>query len=214
MPDRILTTTLLCLLFLPFLSFTQIGFTPTADPADFRHRLEEATKKIHSIESNFVQEKNMSALSEKITSKGKFIFQKEKSLRWEYTEPYQYLIILHNDKFLVRDDAKVSKFDVQSNKVFREINTIILGCVQGTLLQDTKRFSAVYLENQNYYLVKLKPLTSPMRESLSEIRIYFDKQDLTVSKLEMQEVSGDYTNIAFTQKKFNMTYPDEKFNIK
>lgn len=205
---------LFILLWIPSFVTAQAGFRSMADPAGFRKKFEESTRKIHSISSVFVQEKNMSALSEKITSRGTFTFQKEKSLRWEYTQPYPYLIILHNDKILVRDDSKVSKFDVQSNKVFREINTIILGCVQGTLLQDARRFSSVYLENSDLFMVKLTPLTSPMKESLSEIRIFFDKNDLTVTRLEMQERSGDYTNIVFSQKKFNIPYPDDTFKIK
>ncbi len=204
----------LLLLFMPSMVFSQQGFTPLKDPSAFKKRVAESSSKIFSIESTFIQEKNLSVLSEKIISKGKFYFRKEKSLRWEYTDPYKYLIILHDDKFLIKDEGKVSKFDVQSNKMFREINTIFLGCVQGTLLADEKRFSSTFAENNSSYLVKLKPLETPMKETLKEIWIYFGKTDLMVSKLEMHEYSEDYTNISFTVKNINQTITDDKFRIK
>ena len=194
--------------------FSQPGYIPLKDPSGFKQRLAVASSKVTSIESNFIQEKNLSVLTDKITSKGRFYFKKEKSLRWEYTDPYKYLIILQNDKFIVNDEGRVKKIDIQSNSVFREINTIILGCVQGTLLNDEKRFSSLCFENNSGYLVKLKPLSSPMKEVLDEIRIFFDKSDLTVSRLEMQERSGDYTNISFILKKINQPIPDDKFKIK
>jgi outer membrane lipoprotein-sorting protein len=207
------TCLLLCvfLFFIPGITYPQQGYTSIKNIADFKLRLTAAAAKVATIESNFTQEKNLNVLSDKIISKGKFYFKKEKSLRWEYSEPYQYLIILHDDKIILRDENMVSKFDVQSNKMFREINTIILGCVQGTLLHDEKRFSSAFSENSSYYLVKLKPLGNPLKESLSEIWIFFDRSDLTVSKLEMHENSGDYTNISFSLKKINQTITDDKF---
>ena len=53
-----------------------------------------------------------------------------------------------------------------------------------------------------------------MKEMISEIQIYFDKKDYSMSKLKLIEPGGDYTNIEFTNKKFNTTIPDEKFSFK
>jgi outer membrane lipoprotein-sorting protein len=60
-------------------------------------------------------------------------------------------------------------------------------------------------------MVKLKPLASNLKDYLSEIRIFFDKNDFTVTRLEMHEPSGDYTNIDFSVEKINTNLPDEKF---
>ena len=63
------------------------GYTAVADVAKFREQFAAATQKTTSIKSNFVQEKNLSMLSEKITSKGKFFFKKESRVRMEPLEP-------------------------------------------------------------------------------------------------------------------------------
>ena len=135
-------------------------------------------------------------------------------LRWEYTEPFKYMIILNNGKILVRDEERENRFDTRSSKVFAEINSILLGCAQGTLLNDEKKFQATYFEVSNNYLVKLKPKDPKLKEIFSEISIYFDGSDFSVSRLVMNEASGDFTTIKFSAKKMNIPIPDEKFRIK
>ena len=51
------------------------GYTQVADLAKFKTEFVTATQKTHTIKSNFIQEKNLSMLSEKIVSKGKFWFK-------------------------------------------------------------------------------------------------------------------------------------------
>jgi outer membrane lipoprotein-sorting protein len=181
------------------------------NPAGFKQKFAEATRNTQTIEASFIQEKNLSVLSEKIITRGRFLFKKEKKLRWEYTEPFHYLIILNNGTMFIQDEEKQSRIDIRNNKMFAEINSIIMGCVQGNLFNDEKKFLPAFYENSGSFLVKLKPLASNLKEYLSEISIWFDKNDLSVTRLEMHEPSGDYTKIDFSKKKINTNLPDEKF---
>ncbi len=194
-------------------AISQHNFSAMPDPASFIRSFNEASSRITTIESNFTQEKNLSLLTEKVISKGKFYFKKENLLRWEYTAPYAYLIIFRDSRVLIRDNEKESTIDTRENKVFSEINSIILGSVKGTLFSDAKRFSPAFFESPSQYLVRLTPLSPQLKEYLSEIRIFFDRKDMTVTMLEMQELSGDYTRISFENKKINATIPDEKFTF-
>src|SRR4026207_213357 len=85
------------------LSAQYAGYSPVPDAAKFKIDFSEATKKILSIKSDFVQEKNLSMLSEKIISKGKFWFKKENQVRMQYSQPYPYLMILNKDKVFIRE---------------------------------------------------------------------------------------------------------------
>ena len=193
--------------------FSQGSLTEINNPASFKQKFLEATRKTQTIEADFIQEKNLSILSEKIVTKGRFMFKKEKKLRWEYTEPFHYLIILNNGTMFIQDEEKKSKIDIRSNKMFAEINSIIMGCVQGNLFNDEKKFLSSFFENSGSFVVKLKPMASNLKEYLSEIRICFDKNDLFVTRLEMHEPSGDYTNIDFFGEKINTNLTDEKFLV-
>ncbi len=199
---------LLMILVFPVVVSGQKSFAEMKDHAGFIKRFNEATASINTIESSFTQEKNLSMLSDKIITRGKFYFKKEKQLRWEYTDP---LIIFRDDRIFIRDEEKETRFDTRENRMFGEINAIILGSVRGNLFSDEKRFSSAFFESPSQVLIKMKPLSPQLKEYLDEIRIFFDKSDMTVAALEMQELNGDYTKIVFTSKKLNTNIPDEKF---
>lgn len=203
-----------------FVGFAQGAFKSVKDTVALKAKIDNMSKQTTSIESDFTQVKNISMLSEKITSKGHFWFlyqiagaQKTNNLRWEYTTPYQYTIVINKDKILIKDEAKIKKYDMNSNKVFKEVNDIMISCVNGTVLNSNK-FKIAYFENENGYKLELIPSQKAMKESLKKINMYFDKNVTSVVKLEMQEPGDDLTTIDFSNKKLNAPIAAEKFVLK
>jgi outer membrane lipoprotein-sorting protein len=190
------------------------GYRNLINADHFKSELNEKNKSLVSIESAFIQEKKMDILRDKIISKGSFYFKKPGKLRWEYTEPFPYLMIINNNKVLIRDEKKQTKYDLNSNKMFKEINNVMIGSVQGNLFTDEASYKSVFYENEKFYMVEMTPLTKILKEYLKTVSIYFDKKDLTVSSLKMTEPSGDYSIITFTGKKLNADIPGEKFIIR
>src|SRR4030043_1508631 len=162
----------------------QDTYTPMSNSEEFKSKLAEMSESTNTITCDFVQEKNLSVLSEKIISKGQFFFKKENNIRWEYTTPYRYLIIISNDQLFTRDDKGQKQFDIQSNKMFQEMNRFITGCIQGDILQNDKDYAIEYFEGSKRYYVKLVPRAEKMKQMLHEVQICFDKNDLTVSSLK------------------------------
>ncbi|MEI7664030.1 MAG: outer-membrane lipoprotein carrier protein LolA, partial [Bacteroidota bacterium] len=74
-------------------------------------------------------------------------------------------------------------------------------------------FQPSFSESPSSWVVRLKTLSPKIRESLSEIVIWFDRKDYSVSHLEMFEPGGDCTKINFTDKKINQPVDDEKFLV-
>jgi outer membrane lipoprotein-sorting protein len=189
------------------------NFKPVKDTAGLKQRIEAMSKATNVIESDFTQEKNLSMLSEKVNSKGHFSFKKENMLRWEYTVPYKYLIVINRDKIWIKDEKKITKYDLNSNKIFKEINEVMISSVQGTIFKSNK-FKVSYYENDKYYKLELIPQIAAMKESLKKINMYFDKNVTSVSKLEMIEPNEDYTTLEFINKKLNGVLPDTVFSVK
>jgi outer membrane lipoprotein-sorting protein len=171
------------------------------------------SKATTSIESDFTQEKNLSMLSEKIISKGHFVFKKENLLRWEYNTPSKYLIVINKDKVIIKDEKKTTKYDMNSNKVFKEINDIMLSCVQGTIFKSNK-FKTSYFESDKYYKLELIPQVKNMKDSFKKINLYFDKTVTSVAKMEMIESNEDLTLLDFTNKKLNAAIAETIFIVK
>lgn len=210
-PKPVLIASLLGLLFTT--AFPQARPLSREDASEVINRISEVSKSTQSIESHFTQTKEISVIREKLISKGVFYFKKEKLLRWEYTDPFPYLVIFNNDRIYIKDEDSENHINIQSNKVFREINNILIGAVKGTLLSDSKNFQCSISDLRDLYQAVLVPKNPRIKETLSEIILYFNKSDYTVEKLVLREVSGDYTSIEFSSKKINQNFGNEKFAI-
>jgi outer membrane lipoprotein-sorting protein len=206
--------TFVFLFFSTFL-FAQIpaGYKPVKDTLAFKQKMEAQSKLVNTIESDFTQEKYLSVMSEKIITKGHFLFKKVNMLRWEYTTPLKYLIAINKDKMFIKDNGKVSKYDINSNKMFKSINEMMVNTVQGNLLT-SKDYKAKYYENEKFYLLELTPLQKGAKDFLKVIQLYIDKTDYAVVKVKMIEPSDDYTMIDFSNRKTNQPIGDEKFIVK
>lgn len=196
----------------PFALLSQ-NFKPVKDTLALRSKIESMNKAVFSMESDFTQEKNLSMLSEKIVSKGHFVFKKENLLRWEYLSPTKYLIVINKDKVFIKDSKKTSKYDMNSNKVFKEINDIMLSCVQGTIFKSNK-FKTFYFENEKFYKLELQPQSKNMKDTFKKINLYFDKSVTSVSKMEMVELGDDQTIIEFFNKRINAPIAENIFTVK
>jgi outer membrane lipoprotein-sorting protein len=186
------------------------GYRALADLATFKKQFATESAKVGSIESSFTQEKVLTALTEKITSTGKFWFKRSNKVRIEYIKPYTYTMIMNGDKMLFRDDQKENRVNVRSNKLFQQVNQIMIDCVQGTVL-DSKDFNVGVFEDERTYLLEMVPTSRSLREFFSTIVLKVDKKDFTAASIEMNEKSGDSTTIVFKDKKLNTQFSDAVF---
>ncbi|MCX6204778.1 MAG: outer membrane lipoprotein carrier protein LolA [Bacteroidetes bacterium] len=189
------------------------GYTQVDDLTKFKSDIFLASQKITSIKCDFVQDKNLSMLSEKITSKGKFWFKKESQVRMEYNKPFQYLVVINKDKVLIKDNQKENIITTKSNKIFQQINKIMIDCFQGTSFNNSD-FTARIFENKKNSLIELTPVTVAFTKIFKSINIIIEKNDFSVSSIEMKELSGDNTFLLFINKEINIVLSDTLFYIK
>jgi outer membrane lipoprotein-sorting protein len=204
---------ILLLVLLNYAAFGQKDFKSVQSPEAFKKQFEIESKKINSIKSDFTQEKNMAMLTEKIISKGEFHFKRSDKVRIEYKTPYPYLMILNGNQMISKDGSKESRVNVSSNKMFRQINRIIVDCVQGTILYN-KDFSSKISENESLYSLELIPQTKLLKDFFQGIRIMIEKKDYSVSLIELDEQGGDKTTMKFSNKLFNQPISDEIFTLR
>ncbi|MBS1598024.1 MAG: outer membrane lipoprotein carrier protein LolA [Bacteroidetes bacterium] len=188
------------------------GYTLLANSTTFKDQFSAASQKINTIQSDFTQEKNLSMLSEKILSKGKFWFRKESLVRMEYNQPFKYLMILNNGKVYIKDAQKENTVAASSNKLFRQINNIMIDCMKGSALSNPDFVSRIF-EGAQSYLVELTPTSKNLKDFFQHINIVVDKKDFTATNIEMYEPGGDNTIIHFNNKQLNATIPETLFAI-
>lgn len=191
----------------------QSGFKPVADVAAFKQQFAKASQSTQSIQCDFVQEKNLSMLADKIVSKGKFWFKKENKVRMEYAQPSYYLLIMNGKDIKVKDGQKENRVSTKGNKLFEQINKITVDCVQGNIVNNAD-FNTRVLENGQSYLLEMTPVNKALAQYFKSIHLLVDKKDYSVSKIEMYEAGGDDTTISFLHKQLNVNIADAVFAVK
>lgn len=204
---------LLCCCLVTLHAYGQQDFRPVANPELFKQQFAKAAQETRTIKSDFVQEKNLSMLSEKIVSKGKFWFKKENKVRMEYSSPSYYLMVINGKDFRIKDSKTDRNISARSNKLFEQISKITADCVQGNVLNN-RDFTTKVHENAAFYRLDMTPVAKNMKDFFSGIQLLVNKKDFSVVKIIMQERSGDDTSISFTGKEVNVNIPDEVFALK
>ena len=176
-------------------------------------QIAQAAVNTNSFECPFVQKKNISVLSETVTSEGVMYYKKPDKLRWQYNKPYSYIFVLNSDKVFVKNESRTDEFNTSSNKLFREISELMVGSVNGAMLVDEKRFASEFRFDAKVVEVKLIPKNKELKQLMSSIVLTFTKSDWMVQSIVMNENGGDNTIITFTEKHVNKTLPDDLFVV-
>jgi len=198
--------------FFYFTAHGQSDFRPVQDIEAVGRKLDNMAKSLTSIQSDFHQEKYMEFLDVTLVSKGKFWFKKENSLRWQYTDPYNYIIVINDGVVQISDDGKDQEFQVKGNRIFEQVNNIIVASMKGDVI-DNDDFDVQLYENDQYYLVRLKPLKSEVLQVIHEMEMYFKKTTLQISRIRMNEPNDDYTLIRYTNRIINEPIPSSVFSL-
>jgi len=181
---------------------------------DFENRLAREAQTLQSIESDFTQVKYLDILDEKVTSKGKFYYQKSDKICMEYAEPINYLIVINGTRLKIVADGKKSIMSLNSNKMMNQMQDMLTACMVGDLSKMSSDYQLEYFEDAKYYLVKIKPVNKAIQAYIQGIEIYLDKKDMSVHKLRLAETATDYTEYEFYNKRFNALKDETKFAVR
>jgi len=183
------------------------------DVTSFKTKLNQKNQATSTLSCDFVQEKSLSFMAQKVLSKGTMKFKNPDMMKLEYTTPFQYIMSLYKGKVLIKDNGKVSKYDTNSNKVFKYVNDLMINAVKGNVA-DSKEFSIVYKENAKTVLMEMTPVDATMKDYVNKVLVTVSKADFGVLKVEMTEKSSDYTLITFSNRVYNTIIQDEVFIVR
>jgi outer membrane lipoprotein carrier protein len=133
-------------------------------------------------------------------------------VRWEYREPYKYIIILNEGKLNLKSESNENEIDMRSNAIFGEINALMISAVSGNIFNNPDYKIEAYESNQ-YFKVVLKPLSSTISQMIEQMELYFNKENYSVNRIKMIEPSSDYSEFRFIHQKFNEPIPENTFNL-
>lgn len=202
---------LVALLVFSVCTFSQ-QFSAPKNEAELRSLIGNASSKIKSVQCDFVQEKKMSMMKDKMTSKGVFYFNQPNQVRLEYRQPNFQAMIVNGTNAFLQDKSKTTKVSMAKSKAFQQLNKIIVSSITGSMLE-SKDFSTKIFENEKAIKVELTPTSKTIRDFLSSIILVLDKKDFSATRLELNENGGDYTYLTFSNKSLNKALPETLFKV-
>lgn len=177
----------------------------------FQSELKLKNEQVTSIKCDFVQTRMVSVLANSVDKEGVFYFQKPNNMLLAFND--DDFIKMTDEWFEMKTGENVTATKVASNPMLKNLNSILSACVIGDFDKMTKGFSIVFDETPQEWIVTLTPQGGKAAAKISRIEICFDKTDMSLNLLKMEEKTGDYTAYYFTNKQFNIDINSEIFNI-
>jgi len=171
-------------------------------------KVKSLSKTSKTITSDFIQKKHLDFLDNDIKTSGKLSFKAPDLVKWEYVD-LKTVFIFKDEKLYTNDNGNKSNIDIGSNKMFKQLNSLIIASVKGDMFNDAA-FDITYFVDGKNSLVHFNPKEDKMAKFIKSFHITFNEKG-DVVQVKMIEPSDDYTKIVFSNKEINKTLPDAVF---
>ena len=181
-----------------------------SESALLKSKVKAQATKINTLLIEFTQYKHLDFLSSDIVTSGKLAFKSSNMMvKWEYVTPFKYSVLFKNEILFINYEGKKTNFDIGSNKMFKQLNDLIIKSVKGDMF-DENEFDIRYFKKGANSEVHFSLKDKKFSKYIKAFHITFNFEG-DVVELKMIESSEDYTKIVFNNRKVNITLTDEIF---
>lgn len=196
---RFLTSTL-ALILLSSIANGQDWKSVNADDAALT-KLKSLLAKMNSISGDIKQEKSFAFLDDKLISEGIFRYQKESKLRWEFSQPFEYIILINETSMRLKEDGEEKQYKGM-NQILRQVKEIILGCIDGSIMTN-KNYNTNFALGSDAIRIQLEPKVKNLKQFIKQIEVQFSTDAATIQKVVLTDPSEDLTEIYFSNIQVN-----------
>lgn len=179
----------------------------------FSEKLKSASEKTETISCDFNQTKYMSVLTKPVTSKGRFYYKREQNICLEYSAPQGNAVVMSSGRFKMVNAGNTTVIDNKANPMMRQLSEMLTACMTGNIELFGADATTDFYESAMLYTVVITPTNRRVKAYIKQIVLSFDKQDMTLSMMRMNENGSDYTVYEFKAKKINVPVSEAKFKI-
>ena len=175
------------------------------------NQLSQAAASMQTMQCRFVQEKTSSMLAEPSVSEGVLFFVAPDKMRWEYTSPYPFALVVNGERIVKVTDGKTEVLEGNAGRMYQGIVSIVMGSASGKNLFDTSTFDVAIYDDGALWKAQMTPKRRDMKRMFSQLVFRFDKKTNGISRVEFVGSNGDVTSIRFEEIKLNEKIGEEKF---
>jgi len=195
------------------------AFAEPAVPPEIAARLkqlESKLSKVRTLKVNFVQEKEMAILEQKLVIKGRITLQQPDRLAWRVNSPIRFAMILDGATLhqWSEDSGAVQQFSLADNPVFKTAMKQIQSWFSGNYLALTSDFNVTLLHDPPLTLLFTPRAGSATRDLITRIIMRFGTDEYFLDSLEVDETGGDKMRITFSQMELNPAVARTEWNVR
>lgn len=184
------------------------------DPSEgFSQKLEEQSAATNSISCRFVQTKNLAMIQNPVVTTGDFYYLKEGNIALKYDDPQGDEIVMSKGKIKITAGGKTNIVGLNSNAMLRQMNNMLTACLTGDISLLVAGADTRYFDCGNTYIVEIVPSKKQVRQHMSKITLVFDRNDMSLDSMRMDEASGNYTMYEFNGKHLNKPVDESHFKM-
>ena len=173
--------------------------------------LTKAATSMQSMQCRFVQEKTSSMLAEPQIAEGRMYYAAPDRMRWEYTAPYAFALVVNGERLVKVTDGKAEVLEGNAGRMYQGMVNLIMGSASGKKLFDTTVFDIVLYDDNGFWRADMTPKRRDMKRMFSQLVFRFDKKTNGISRVEFVEAGGGITSIRFEEIKVNEAIGEEVF---
>jgi len=183
--------------------------------ADFLHLLQKKASSFNSLQTDFIQEKELSLFKSKLVIKGRIYLLKPSKIIWRVNEPMKYSVLI-TDKFLRQWDEEtkqVQEIKFDKNPVLKIVFQYLNGWFSGDYTVFLKDYEVRILQKEPSKLEFVPKGKSAIKKIISKISICLQQDARYLKWIKIQHVGNDVTTIYFSKTVFNPSLDKSIFEV-
>ena len=174
-------------------------------------QLTQVASTMQSMQCRFVQEKTSTMLAEPSVAEGTMHYAAPDRMRWEYTAPYAFALVVNGERLVKVTDGKAEVLEGNAGRMYQGMVNLIIGSASGKKLFDTTVFDIVFYDDNGFWRADMTPKRRDMKRMFSQLVFRFDKKTNGISRVEFVEAGGGITSIRFEEIMVNEAIGEEVF---
>lgn len=188
---------------------------PPPAPRELMAHLQKSLSTVDSIEADFVQHKRLEMLKHTLTIRGRFAMSKPNKVIWIVDEPSKYAIRVEGAEVTQWDQEtnKVQVFHLENDPTFNAITQQIQAWFLGDYKVLEKSYSVYLLGDQPLSLRFVPQPGTMVAKLIRNIEVTFDKDQLQIMRMVVNETSGDTTTLEYSNTHLNQPIQSQMWEI-
>lgn len=170
-------------------------------------KVQEANKKVTTIQCPFTRTTKVAAISGSTTSDGTFYFENPSNLAMNYTDGEVFVVTADNVSLTIGGKARTLR---SGNHHVEELAGTLLSCVKGDLSSINGTLKSSKTQGNNI-VFNISSELKVGRNEVSSIELAYNKKDYTLTSLKLIEKDGSYTLYTLKDKTLNKSIDSKNF---